>query len=156
MLTPSEFARIAVTHGTVAVVSDPHEIANVLGLEGIRFMIESSEQVPMKFFFGAPSCVPATDFETSGAVLDSEKVEELLKMDEIKYLSEVMNFPGVINKKPDLMCKIEIAKKYGKPIDGHAPAGHGLSSGGPKLGGGFLPGSRRHFHRQHPRHPESS
>ena len=121
MLTPTEFARIAVIHGTVAVVSDPHEIANVLGLEGIKFMIENSEQVPMKFFFGASSCVPATDFETSGAVLNSEKVEELLKLDEIKYLSEVMNFPGVINKEPDLMRKIEIAKKYGKPIDGHAP-----------------------------------
>ena len=121
MLTPSEFARIAVIHGTVAVVSDPHEIANVLGLEGIKFMIENSEQVPMKFFFGASSCVPATDFETSGAVLNSEKVEELLKLDEIKYLSEVMNFPGVINKESDLMRKIEIAKKYGKPIDGHAP-----------------------------------
>ncbi|NQV17363.1 MAG: adenine deaminase [Armatimonadetes bacterium] len=121
MLTPAEFARIAVIHGTVAVVSDPHEIANVLGLEGIKFMIESAEQVPMKFYFGASSCVPATDFETSGAVLDSRKIEELLKMDEIKYLSEVMNFPEVINKEPDLMRKIEIAKKYGKPIDGHAP-----------------------------------
>ncbi len=121
MLTPAEFARIAVIHGTVAVVSDPHEIANVLGLEGIRFMIEDSKRVPLKFYFGAPSCVPATDFETSGAVLDSEKIEELIKMNEIKYLSEVMNFPGVINKNPDIMRKIEIAKKYGKPIDGHAP-----------------------------------
>jgi len=121
MLTPSEFARIAVIHGTVAVVSDPHEIANVLGLEGIKFMVDDSRRVPLKFYFGASSCVPATDFETSGAVLNSEKVEELLKLDEIKYLSEVMNFPGVINKEPDLMRKIEIAKKYGKPIDGHAP-----------------------------------
>jgi len=121
MLTPSEFARIAVIHGTVAVVSDPHEIANVLGLEGIKFMVDDSRRVPLKFYFGASSCVPATDFETSGAVLNSEKVEELLKLDEIKYLSEVMNFPGVINKESDLMRKIEIAKKYGKPIDGHAP-----------------------------------
>jgi len=121
MLTPSEFARIAVIHGTVAVVSDPHEIANVLGLEGIKFMVDDSRRVPLKFYFGASSCVPATDFETSGAVLNSEKVEELLKLDEIKYLSEVMNFPGVINKEPDLMRKIEIAKKYGNPIDGHAP-----------------------------------
>ena len=121
MLTPSEFARIAVIHGTVAVVSDPHEIANVLGLEGIKFMVDDSRRVPLKFYFGASSCVPATDFETSGAVLNSEKVEELLKLDEIKYLSEVMNFPGVINKESDLMRKIEIAKKYGNPIDGHAP-----------------------------------
>jgi len=121
MLTPAEFARIAVIHGTVAVVSDPHEIANVLGLEGIQFMIESSEQVPMKFFFGASSCVPASNFETNGATLNSDAIKQLLKSDKIKYLSEVMNFPGVINKEPDLMRKIEIAKKYGKPIDGHAP-----------------------------------
>ncbi len=121
MLTPSEFARIAVIHGTVAVVSDPHEIANVLGLEGIKFMIESSELVPMKFFFGASSCVPASSFETSGATLNSDAIKQLLNSDKIKYLSEVMNFPGVLNKEPDLMRKIEIAKKYGKPVDGHAP-----------------------------------
>ena len=121
MLTPSEFARIASIHGTVAVVSDPHEIANVLGIEGVKFMLEDAKRIPFKFYFGAPSCVPATIFETSGAVLDAEKVEELLKMDEIKYFSEVMNFPGVIYDDPEVLQKIKTAKKLGKPIDGHAP-----------------------------------
>ncbi len=121
MLCPAEFARIAVIHGTVAVVSDPHEIANVMGIEGVKYMIEDSKRVPLKFYFGAPSCVPATEFETSGAVLDSEKVEELLKMDEIKYLSEVMSFPGVINEDVEIMKKIKAAEILGKPIDGHAP-----------------------------------
>jgi len=121
MLPPSEFARVAAVHGTVAVVSDPHEIANVLGMEGIRYMIENAKTVPVKFFFGAPSCVPASPFETSGASIGPEQVEELLKMDEIKYLAEVMNFPAVINGDPDINRKIGTAKKYGKPIDGHAP-----------------------------------
>jgi len=121
MLPPSEFARVAAVHGTVAVVSDPHEIANVLGMEGIRYMIENAKTVPVKFFFGAPSCVPASPFETSGASIGPEQVEELLKMDEIKYLAEVMNFPAVINGDPDIHRKIGTAKKYGKPIDGHAP-----------------------------------
>ncbi|OGW45493.1 MAG: adenine deaminase [Nitrospirae bacterium RBG_13_41_22] len=121
MLVPSEFARIASVHGTVAVISDPHEIANVLGVDGIRYMIENSKTVPMKFYFGAPSCVPATDFETSGAVIGPEEVEGLLRMKEIKYLAEVMNFPGVISDSPDITEKISIAKKYSKIIDGHAP-----------------------------------
>ncbi len=121
MLVPSEFARIAVRHGTVAVVSDPHEIANVLGREGVVYMIEDGKRVPFRFYFGAPSCVPATRFETSGAVLGSQEVEELLNREEIKYLSEVMNFPGVINKDPEVMAKIELAKRYRKKIDGHAP-----------------------------------
>jgi len=121
MLIPSEFARVAVTHGTVATVSDPHEIANVLGINGVKFMIENGETVPFKFYFGAPSCVPATSFETSGASLGLEEIEELLKLDQIKYLSEVMNFPGVLNDDPVVLGKIQIAKKYGKPIDGHAP-----------------------------------
>lgn len=121
MLPPSEFARVAAVQGTVAVVSDPHEIANVLGMEGVRYMIENAKTVPVKFFFGAPSCVPASPFETSGAVIGPEEVEELLKMEEIKYLAEVMNFPAVINGAPDVHRKIGMAKKYGKPIDGHAP-----------------------------------
>ncbi len=121
MLTPSEFARAAVVHGTVAVVSDPHEIANVMGIEGVKYMIEDGKASPMKFYFSAPSCVPATPFETSGAILDNKKVEELLKLDEIKYLGEVMNFPGVLHDDPDIMEKIRCAKKYGKLIDGHAP-----------------------------------
>ena len=121
MLVPSEFARLAVCHGTVATVSDPHEIANVLGKNGIKYMIENGKKVPFKFFFGAPSCVPATAFETTGATLDANDVDELLASDDIYYLSEVMNYPGVINEDPELMRKIAAAKKYGKPIDGHAP-----------------------------------
>jgi adenine deaminase len=122
MLVPSEFARLATCHGTVATVSDPHEIANVLGKNGIRYMIENGKKVPFKFFFGAPSCVPSTTFETSGATLNANDIEELMASPDIYYLSEVMNYPGVINGDPELMRKIEVAKKYGKPIDGHAPA----------------------------------
>ncbi len=128
MLVPSEFARLAVCHGTIATVSDPHEIANVLGKEGVRYMIENGKKVPFKFFFGAPSCVPATAFETSGFTLDANDIEELMASPDIYYLSEVMNYPGVINGDPEMMRKIEAAKRYGKPIDGHAPAvtGHDL------------------------------
>lgn len=122
MLVPSEFARLATCHGTVATVSDPHEIANVLGKNGIRYMIENGKKVPFKFFFGAPSCVPSTTFETSGATLNANDIEELMASPDIYYLSEVMNYPGVINKDPELMQKIKAAKKNGKPIDGHAPA----------------------------------
>lgn len=122
MLVPSEFARLASCHGTVATVSDPHEIANVLGKEGIRYMIENGKKVPFKFFFGAPSCVPSTAFETAGAILDANDIEELMASDDIYYLSEVMNYPGVINGDPELMRKIAAAKKNDKPIDGHAPA----------------------------------
>ena len=121
MLIPSEFARLAVVHGTVATVSDPHEIANVLGIDGVRFMIENGKKVPFKFYFGAPSCVPATPFETSGARFGEAELEQLLAMDDIYYLSEMMNFPGVINGIPSEMKKIEIASKYHKPEDGHAP-----------------------------------
>lgn len=121
MLTPAEFARIAVTHGTVAVVTDPHEIANVLGIEGIRYMIENGKQVLFKFFFGAPACVPATSFETAGAELSTAQIEELFKEDQLKFLSEMMNYPGVISDDPEVTAKIEIARKYHKPIDGHAP-----------------------------------
>ncbi|MDQ7786233.1 MAG: adenine deaminase [Thermodesulfovibrionales bacterium] len=121
MLVPSEFARIAAIHGTVATVSDPHEIANVLGLEGIAYMIENARSVPVRFYFGAPSCVPATELETSGATLGVKEVEKLLRMKEINYLAEVMNFPGVIHDNPEIHEKIKLAHKYGKPIDGHAP-----------------------------------
>jgi adenine deaminase len=126
MLVPSEFARLATAHGTVATVSDPHEIANVLGKGGVRFMIENGKKVPFKFFFGAPSCVPSTAFETSGFTLDSDDIEELMASPDIYYLSEVMNYPGVINEDPELMRKIDAAKKYHKPIDGHAPAVTGI------------------------------
>ncbi len=121
MVTPAQFAKIAVRHGTTAVVCDPHEIANVLGIEGVEAMIENAKQVPFNFFFTAPSCVPATGFETSGAVLDSSDIEYLLKKDEIVALGEMMNFPGVINGDEEVHKKLELAKKYGKPIDGHAP-----------------------------------
>ena len=121
MLVPSEFARLAVVHGTVATVSDPHEIANVCGLEGVEFMIENGKSVPFKFNFGAPSCVPATIFETAGASLDAKDVEKLLQRDEIKYLSEMMNFPGVLNEDEAVMKKIAAAHKLLKPVDGHAP-----------------------------------
>ncbi len=121
MLIPSEFARLASVHGTVATVSDPHEIANVLGIEGINYMIANGEKVPFKFYFGASSCVPATPFETAGFELGVEQLDELLSKDEIKYMSEMMNFPGVINRDEFVMRKLEVAKKYGKPIDGHAP-----------------------------------
>ncbi len=121
MLTPVGFSRLAVRYGTVAVVSDPHEIANVAGSEGVKFMIENSKKVPLKVFFGAPSCVPATVFEKSGAVLDSQKVGKLLKRDDIYFLAEVMNFPGVINGDPGVLDKINRAIQYRKPVDGHAP-----------------------------------
>ena len=121
MLVPSEFARLAVVHGTVATVSDPHEIANVCGMEGVEFMIENGKTVPFKFNFGAPSCVPATVFETAGAALNSADVEKLLQRDEIKYLSEMMNFPGVLNGDEEVMKKIAAAHRLGKPVDGHAP-----------------------------------
>ena len=121
MLVPSEFAKLAVTHGTVATVSDPHEIANVLGIDGVKFMIKNGKKVPFKFFFGAPSCVPATTFESAGATLGIKETEELLKMDDIYYLAEMMNFPGVLFENEEVMGKLALAKKYKKPIDGHAP-----------------------------------
>jgi adenine deaminase len=121
MLVPSEFARLAAVHGTVGTVSDPHEIANVLGLEGVDFMIENGKTVPFKFNFGAPSCVPASIFETAGAALDSTDVTKLLERDDIKYLSEMMNYPGVLYNDAEVMKKIAAAHALGKPVDGHAP-----------------------------------
>ena len=121
MIIPSEFARLAVVHGTVGTVSDPHEIANVCGMEGIDFMIENGNTVPFKFNFGAPSCVPATSFETAGATLDAKAIDLLMRRDEILYLSEMMNFPGVLNGDAEVMEKIKISHKYNKPVDGHAP-----------------------------------
>ena len=121
MLVPSEFARIAVTHGTVGTISDPHEIANVLGVAGVDYMIDNANQVPFHFYFGAPSCVPATNFETAGALIDSNDINQLLARKEIVYLAEMMNFPGVINKDEEVLKKIASAKKHNKPIDGHAP-----------------------------------
>lgn len=121
MLTPPEFARIAVTHGTVATVSDPHEIANVLGIAGVRYMQDMAAKTPCKIHFGIPSCVPATGFETAGATMGPDAIGELCADPSLLYLSEMMNFPGVIHRDPEVMKKLEIAKKSGKRIDGHAP-----------------------------------
>ena len=121
MLVPSEFAKIAVKHGTVSTVSDPHEIANVLGVKGVEFMIENGKKTPFKFNFGAPSCVPATSFESAGAVIDSDDIETLMANPDIKYLAEMMNYPGVIYDDAEVFKKLEWAKHYNKPIDGHAP-----------------------------------
>ncbi|KJD36304.1 adenine deaminase [Tamlana sedimentorum] len=121
MLVPSEFAKLAVKHGTVGTVSDPHEIANVLGVEGVEFMIENGKKVPFKFNFGAPSCVPATTFESAGAVIDSDDIQKLLENPDIKYLAEMMNYPGVIFDDEEVLKKIAWAKHYNKPVDGHAP-----------------------------------
>jgi adenine deaminase len=121
LLVPSEFARMAVLHGMVGTVSDPHEIANVLGVEGVEFMLKDAAAVPFHFFFGAPSCVPATQFETAGATLDVEAVNQLLERDDIWYLAEMMNYPGVLHDDPEVLAKISAAQKHKKPVDGHAP-----------------------------------
>ena len=121
LLVPTEFARLVVPHGTVASVSDPHEIANVLGVDGVKYMIEVARKSPFKFYFGAPSCVPATVFETSGATINSDAIEELLSLDDIKYLAEMMNYPGVIFDDDEVVRKIESARRHNKPVDGHAP-----------------------------------
>jgi adenine deaminase len=121
MLIPSAFARLAVIHGTIGTISDPHEIANVCGVEGVHYMINNGKKVPFHFFFGAPSCVPATTFETAGASINSEEVATLLDNKDIYYLSEMMNFPGVLFKDEEVMKKIKAAHAVGKPVDGHAP-----------------------------------
>ncbi len=121
MLVPSEFARAAVIHGTVATVSDPHEIGNVLGVAGVEYMLDNAASSPFKFYFGAPSCVPATTFETAGATITVSEVEKLLADSRIVYLSEMMNFPGVLHGDPECLAKIAAAQAVGKPVDGHAP-----------------------------------
>jgi len=121
MLIPSAFAQLAVIHGTIGTISDPHEIANVCGVEGVYYMIDNGKKVPFHFFFGAPSCVPATPFETAGATINSEEVATLLANKDIYYLSEMMNFPGVLFKDEEVMKKIKAAHEMGKPVDGHAP-----------------------------------
>jgi adenine deaminase len=122
MLTPIQFARLAVVHGTVATVSDPHEIGNVLGVAGVEYMIANGKQVPFKFCFGAPSCVPATTFETAGATISVDDIDRLFQeYPEVGYLAEMMNFPGVLHGDKDVLAKIALAQSYGKPVDGHAP-----------------------------------
>jgi adenine deaminase len=121
MMIPSEFARLAVTHGTVATISDPHEIGNVMGVDGVRYMIRNGNLVPFHFYFGAPSCVPATSFETAGATIAAQDIRSLFEQDKLKYLSEMMNYPGVLERSPLVMDKIKIAQEFGVPVDGHAP-----------------------------------
>ncbi len=121
MLTPSNFAKAVLPYGTTSVIADPHEIANVQGNKGIEFMIKNGEKVPFDFYFSAPSCVPATNFENSGFSIDSTAIDEIMKKDEIVALGEVMNYFGVINHDEELISKLKIAKKHNKPIDGHAP-----------------------------------
>ncbi|MFZ4059343.1 MAG: adenine deaminase [Ferruginibacter sp.] len=128
MLVPSEFGRMAVVHGTVGTISDPHEIANVCGIEGVEYMIANGKTIPFKFHFGAPSCVPATIFETAGASLNADAVDKLLQLDDIYYLSEMMNFPGVLFNDAEVMAKIASSKKYNKPVDGHAPGLRGADA----------------------------
>ncbi len=128
MLVPSEFAKLAVVHGTVGTISDPHEIANVCGIRGVEYMIENGKTVPFKFHFGAPSCVPATIFETAGDALDSKAVDKLLANDDIYYLSEMMNFPGVLHSDEEVYAKIKSSKNYNKPVDGHAPGLRGADA----------------------------
>lgn len=121
MMPPSEFGRMAVCHGSVAAVCDPHEIANVMGVEGVDYMIRSGKRGHFKFYFGAPSCVPATPFETSGAALDAQVIEQMMARDDIYCLCEMMNYPGVLADDPEILRKIEAARRNGKPVDGHAP-----------------------------------
>lgn len=128
MVTPYEFARVALRHGTVATVSDPHEIANVCGLQGVQYMIDNAKDAKLKFHFGAPSCVPATSFENAGAVIDATDIEQLMASDDIWYLSEMMNYPGVLNNDPEILAKIASAHKYKKPVDGHAPGLRGADA----------------------------
>ena len=128
MLTPAEFSRIASRHGTVAAVSDPHEIANVMGLEGIRFMIDNAQQTPMPIFFGAPACVPATPFETAGAEIGAQELETLFRNGMTSYLSEMMNYPGVLNNDPATIDKLALARRFGCTVDGHAPGLTGLDA----------------------------
>jgi adenine deaminase len=128
LLIPAEFARLAVVHGTVATVSDPHEIGNVLGVAGVEFMLESGRQVPFKFCFGAPSCVPATPFETAGAEITAQDIEQLFQNPEIGYLAEMMNWPGVLGRDAGVMEKIQLAQRYNRPVDGHAPGLRGADA----------------------------
>src|SRR5688572_12673133 len=127
MLVPTEFARLAVVHGTVATVSDPHEIANVLGADGVWYMVDNAARSPMKFHFGAPSCVPATPFDKAGGVIDSAGIARLLDDGRINYLSEMMNFPGVLHDDPEVLAKIAAAKEREKPVDGHCPGLRGAA-----------------------------
>jgi adenine deaminase len=140
MLPPAEFGRQAVRHGMVAAVADPHEIANVLGADGVRFMVENARRSPFKIFFGVPSCVPATPFETAGAALDLAEMESLLQEPEVRHVAEMMNFPGVLARDPQVMAKIVLGHRLGRPVDGHAPGLRGSEASPPTTSA--LPWSR--------------
>lgn len=127
LLSPAAFAHAALRHGTIATVSDPHEIANVLGTAGVHYMLDDAATTPLKIAFGAPSCVPATAFETAGAVLGPEEVAGLLDDPRIRYLSEMMNYPGVLSREPAVLAKLDAARSRNKPIDGHAPGLRGAA-----------------------------
>ncbi len=128
LLVPTEFARLALAHGTVATVSDPHEIGNVLGVAGVQYMLDNAAASPFKFCFGAPSCVPATPFETAGAEITAADIEQLFQNPKIGYLAEMMNWPGVLNRDPGVLEKIALAHRYGRPVDGHAPGLQGADA----------------------------
>lgn len=123
MMAPHKFAHIAVSHGTTGVIADPHEIGNVLGIEGVEYMIRSGRKTRFNFCFGAPSCVPAVggDVETCGKVIDVNDIEALMAREDIGFLAEMMNFPGVLAGNKEVMAKIKAAQRHGKPVDGHAP-----------------------------------
>ncbi|MFH1852461.1 MAG: adenine deaminase [Candidatus Neomarinimicrobiota bacterium] len=129
MLVPTEFARLALAHGTLAAVCDPHEIANVLGVAGVEFMLKNAARSPFKFHFGAPSCVPATPFETAGATITAADIERLFSRRQLKFLSEMMNVPGVLLDLPEVTAKLALARKYGRLVDGHAPGLQGSAAG---------------------------
>ena len=124
MVHPAEFARAVVPHGTTTVIADPHEIANVLGLEGVRYMLEATADLPLNVYLMAPSCVPASPLETSGAALGAEDLALLFQEERVLGLGEMMNFPGVIRGVPEVLDKLQVAR--GRPRDGHAPGLSGL------------------------------
>jgi len=119
MVSPAEFSRAVLPHGTTAVVCDPHEIANVLGLAGVRYILDASAGLPLTVYVMAPSCVPATDMETAGAALDAADIAQILTYDRVLGLAEMMNYPGVLFRVPSVLAKIAAAA--GRPVDGHAP-----------------------------------
>lgn len=120
LVTPSEFAKVLLPHGVTTVIADPHEIANVLGSPGIQYILDSSENLPFDFYFMLPSCVPATSFENSGAILKAENLKPFYQHPRVLGLAEVMNFPAVLNADDDMLNKISDAKQFGKKVDGHA------------------------------------
>lgn len=135
MVTPGQFARAVVPRGTTTIITDPHEIANVCGLEGIRFMIDASENLPLDIFFMLPSCVPATPFENSGAVLEASDLEELIDHPKVLGLGELMNYPGVIAADKNIVDKLMLSRSFDKIVDGHGPEISGMDLNAYVIGG---------------------